>query len=158
MDVPVNFKFDVRIRARMLAKGTISDAEVTKHMDGLQDREAETTLIDLAQPALTPPGERPPVNVRPAPRPAPVAVPSALPVAAVVAERSAPMSVAPPPLPVDEGWGDEDEDDDDEDDEEDDEAEELVQVKPVVVEEASVVADESPPVPEEATKDDGEDE
>jgi hypothetical protein len=151
MDVPVNFKFDVRIRARMLAKGMISDADVTKHVDGLPDREAETTAIDLAQPALTPPGERPPVNVRPAPRPAPVAVAAV----AAVAERSAPMSVAPPPLPVDEGWGDEadDDEDDDEDDEDGDEAEELIQATPVVADEAPVVVDEAPVVPGETIED-----
>src|SRR4029078_5685561 len=73
MDVPVNFKFDVRIRARMLNKGTISDADVTKHLEALQDREPTSEVIELGQPALTPPGERPVVNIRPAPRPAPVA-------------------------------------------------------------------------------------
>jgi hypothetical protein len=106
MDLPVNFKFDVRIRARMLAKGTISDADVTKHLEGLQDREPQTEVIELAQPALTPPGERAPVSVRPAPRPAPVAVPIP------AAERSAPMSVLPPLLAVDKGWDEDDGDDD----------------------------------------------
>jgi len=32
MDLPVNFKFDVRIRARLLAKGNITDADVAKHL------------------------------------------------------------------------------------------------------------------------------
>ncbi|HVU03748.1 MAG TPA: hypothetical protein VHE30_18445 [Polyangiaceae bacterium] len=112
MEVPDRFKLDVRVRDRMLANQTVTPADVQKHLDALPDLEASAEVIDLAQPAVSPPGERPPPSARPAPRP----------VAAVA--PAAPMSVAPPPLPVDEGWGDEDDDLDDEDDDEDDDDDE----------------------------------
>jgi len=120
MDLPVNFKFDVRIRPRLLARGQLSEGDVTKYLEGLPDLQPQADAIDLAQPALTSPEERERVA---ASRPSAVVarpVPSAPP-----AERSAPVSIAPSAEPVDEGWDeDDDEDDVDNDDDEKDTDEE----------------------------------
>ena len=114
MDVPHNFKFDVRIRNRMLAKRTITEADVEKHLEALEDRQDKVQGIELVQPALTNPEDRPtPPASAPVPTLSSEPRPFAAPVAA--AERSAPRSIAPGPLPVDEGWDDEDDDDDDDD-------------------------------------------
>jgi len=113
MDVPVNFKYDVRIRARLLAKGLVTEAEVTKHLDGLADVQPHADYIELAQPALTNPEERErqaPVVARPS-----AVVPRAVVPASV--ERAAPVSIPPAPTPVDDAWDDDDDDEDDEDDE-----------------------------------------
>jgi hypothetical protein len=114
MDLPVNFKFDVRIRPRLLARGQINDADVAKHLDALPDLQPHSDSIDLAQPALTSPEER---ERAAAARPSTVVARPA-PVGAPPAERSAPVSIAPAAEPVDEGW-DEDDDEDDVDDDED---------------------------------------
>jgi hypothetical protein len=113
MDVPPNFKFDVRIRNRMLAKRTITEADVEKHLEALEDRQDKVQGIELVQPALTNPEDRP---TPPASAPVPTLSAEPRPFAAPVpaAERSAPRSIAPGPLPVDEGWDDDDDDDDDE--------------------------------------------
>ena len=114
MDLPVNFKFDVRIRPRLLARAQLSEGDVTKYLEGLPDLQPQADAIDLAQPALTSLEER----ERAASRPSAVVarpVPSAPP-----AERSAPVSIAPSAEPVDEGW-DEDDDEDDVDNDDDDE-------------------------------------
>jgi hypothetical protein len=109
MDVPVNFKFDVRIRTRHLAKGVVTEAEVSKHLEALADAQGQIDVIDLAQPALATPEERQAAAIRPS---AVVAKPSAS-----VAGSSPPLSIPPAPSPVDEAWGDDDDDDDDDDDE-----------------------------------------
>ena len=46
------FKFDVRIRERMLRKGTLSEAEVGKHLEALADVAAHGEDLVLRQPAL----------------------------------------------------------------------------------------------------------
>src|SRR5215831_6804522 len=127
MDLPVNFKFDVRVRPRLLAKGQLTDAEVDKHLEALADLQPQADVIDLPQPALTTPEER---ERAAAQRPSVVASRAAAPAMGVPAERSAPVSIAPAPAPVDQGW-DEDDDEDDVDDEDDDEDEELAEAKPV---------------------------
>src|SRR5262245_31457527 len=99
MDVPADFKFDVRIRNRLLNKGVVTEAEVEKRLEGLVDVEASSDPVTLSQPAIGTP------ESRPAPRPI-FSEPRAMP---------APRSIPPVPLPVDEGW-DEDDDDDDDDD------------------------------------------
>jgi len=119
MDLPVNFKFDQRIRARLLAKGHITEADVTKHLDGLADAQPQVDVIDLAQPALTSPEERERLAAARA---------SAVVSRPPPAERSAPVSIAPAPEPVDEGW-EEDDDEDDVDDEDEDEDEKATDAK-----------------------------
>lgn len=90
MEAPRNFKFDVRIRARLLNKKHITDSEVGKHLEALPDLDAACDTVTLSQPAVGIPPERP--------RPIPQA-------------RPAPRFVAPPaPISVDDAWDDEDDD------------------------------------------------
>jgi hypothetical protein len=139
MDLPRNFKFDVRIRSRLLAKGVIDEAEVGKYLETLEDREASSLVIELPQPALINPEDRPTPPAS-APAPSHVAHP------AFQSERSAPRSIAPGPLAVDEGW-DEDDEDDDEDDEDDLDAEEAEPAK-----DAATAPKASPPPVEAASE------
>jgi len=102
MDVPVNFKYDVRIRARLLAKGQVTEAEVTKHLESLADLEPGMESVDLPQPAIG--------TIEHKERPVPIPRP-------VVARPIAPAPVrAPialePAADIDEDWDDEDEDED----------------------------------------------
>ena len=46
------FRFDVRIRERMLRKGTLSEGEVGKHLEALSDVAAHGEDLVLRQPAL----------------------------------------------------------------------------------------------------------
>jgi len=125
MDLPANFKFDVRVRPRLLARGQLTEAEVEKHLEGLPDAQPQADMIDLPQPALTTPEER---ERAAAQRPSVVA-PRPVAAAPTSVDRSAPVSIAPAPAPVDAGW-DEDDDEDDVDDEDDDE--DVAEVNPVV--------------------------
>src|SRR5437762_7117924 len=112
MDAPENFKFDVRIRARMLAKGGLAEADVQKHLEGLKDLSGSVESVDIGQPATGTPAERlpPPPRPRVEPRLAPPPPPPP------AAERSQPRSIAPGPLAVDEGWDEEDDEEDESDD------------------------------------------
>lgn len=56
------FKFDVRVRERMLNKGALSDKELASHLESLVDRQSVCDEIRLDQPALgrlEPGGARP---------------------------------------------------------------------------------------------------
>ena len=46
------FKLDVRIRERMLRKGSLSEAEVNKHLEALPDVASQGEDLPLRQPAL----------------------------------------------------------------------------------------------------------
>lgn len=46
------FKYDVRVRDRMLRKGLIEEAEVDKRMKALNDLEGKYVELELKQPAL----------------------------------------------------------------------------------------------------------
>jgi hypothetical protein len=46
------FKFDVRVRERMLKTGALSDKELASHLESLVDRETVCDDIRLDQPAL----------------------------------------------------------------------------------------------------------
>jgi hypothetical protein len=52
MSTSEHFKYDVRIRERMLSKGLISDKEVQSHLEALKDVEAEARPVSIPQPAL----------------------------------------------------------------------------------------------------------
>ncbi len=52
MSDPEQFKYDVRVRDRMLHKGSIDEGEVKRHLDALQDLEAVCEIMTLQQPAL----------------------------------------------------------------------------------------------------------
>ena len=150
MDLPANFKFDVRVRPRLLAKGQLTDAEVEKHLEALADAQPHADVIDLPQPALTTPEER---ERAAAQRPSVVA---ARPVASAPGplERSAPVSIAPAPAPVDQGWDEDDDeddvDDDEDDDDDDDDEEDLADLKPAAAAAPSPAVQASPPAPPSA--------
>ena len=55
MSKPEEFKFDSRVRDRLLRNRALSAAEVKKHLDALPDLEGEYELLnDTPQPAVTP--------------------------------------------------------------------------------------------------------
>jgi hypothetical protein len=70
MTDPDIFKFDVRVRERMLERGRLTDAELRRHLEALPDREADSVPVDLAQPALGGTGTARPTG-SPLSRPAP---------------------------------------------------------------------------------------
>src|SRR6478735_7745361 len=77
MPIPENFKYDVRVRERMLKRGLLTESELTKHVDALADVADQVIEVELKQPALVKESERVErVVTRAAPRPvvAPVAV------------------------------------------------------------------------------------
>jgi hypothetical protein len=55
------FKFDVRVRERMLKKGLINDKELATHLESLADRATSCDDVRLDQPAL---GRHDPAGVR----------------------------------------------------------------------------------------------
>jgi len=77
MPIPENFKYDVRVRERMLKRGLLTESELTKHVEALADVTDQVIEVELKQPALVKESERVErVVTRAAPRP----VVSALPV------------------------------------------------------------------------------
>src|SRR5450755_5102333 len=119
MPIPEFFKYDIRVRERMLKRGILTDAELGKHVDALADVADQVIEVELKQPALQRESER----------------------EARVVSRSAPRPVVahvPVVRSLENELNDIDEDEDDEiDDEEDDEEE--VKVKAA----AKVVADKA---------------
>jgi hypothetical protein len=104
MPIPENFKYDVRVRERMLKRGMLTEAELTKHVDALADVSDQVIEVELKQPALVKESERVErVVSRSAPRP-------------VVAHVPAVRSLENELNDIDD---DEDDDLDDEDDEDD---------------------------------------
>ena len=55
MERPENFYFDTRIRRRTVARGLISSEQVASYLDALPDQTANSAVIDIAQPAVSPP-------------------------------------------------------------------------------------------------------
>ena len=49
-----DFRFDIRIRDRMVQAGNITKEEVEARLAALKDVEPESELVDLEQPALVP--------------------------------------------------------------------------------------------------------
>ena len=105
MPIPENFKYDMRVRERMLRRGLLTESELTKHVDGLADVSEQAVEVELKQPALVKESER---ETRVVPRA------SARPMAYVPSVRSLENELND----IDD---DEDDDLDDIDDEEDDE-------------------------------------
>lgn len=52
MREPEIFKFDVRVRERLLKSGRVTTEELTKQMESLQDVEENSIDLGLDQPAL----------------------------------------------------------------------------------------------------------
>ncbi len=106
MPIPENFKYDVRVRERMLKRGLLTENELSKHVDALADVTEQVIEVELKQPALVKESERVErVVSRSAPRPVVSHVP-------VVRSLENELNDI-----------DDDEDDDLDDDEEDDEDE-----------------------------------
>ncbi|MEI9936743.1 MAG: hypothetical protein WDO69_05920 [Pseudomonadota bacterium] len=77
MPIPENFKYDVRVRERMLKRGMLTESELTKHVDALADVADQVVEVELKQPALVKESERVErVVSRSAPRPVVAHVPS----------------------------------------------------------------------------------
>jgi len=51
MTIEENFRFDTRIQQRMLRKGEVTQQELDQRLSALPDREPDSTVLDLAQPA-----------------------------------------------------------------------------------------------------------
>ena len=49
-----DFRFDIRIRDRMVQAGNITKEEVEARLAALKDVEPESELVDIEQPALVP--------------------------------------------------------------------------------------------------------
>jgi len=70
MPIPENFKYDVRVRERMLKRGLLTEAELAKHIDAATDVTDLVVEVELKQPALIKESERVErVVPRTAPRP-----------------------------------------------------------------------------------------
>lgn len=55
MSNPDDFKFDSRVRERLLRHRTLSLADVQRHLESLPDLEGEYEVTETPQPAVTPP-------------------------------------------------------------------------------------------------------
>ena len=76
MPIPENFKYDVRVRERMLKRGLLTDSELAKHIDAATDVADLLVEVELKQPALIKESERVErVVSRSAPRPVVASVP-----------------------------------------------------------------------------------
>jgi hypothetical protein len=53
MSTNENFKYDVRVRDRLVSKGLLTPEAVKAYLDGLKDMESEARPIGVAQPALS---------------------------------------------------------------------------------------------------------
>jgi hypothetical protein len=110
MPIPENFKYDVRVRERMLKRGLLTESELSKHVDALTDVTDQVVEVELKQPALVKESERVErVVSRSAPRPV--------------------VSHVPVVRSLENELNDIDEDDDDDLDDEDDEDEDDIKVK-----------------------------
>jgi len=54
MSKPEDFKFDSRVRDRLLRQRTLSSADLQKHLEQLPDLEGEYDVAETPQPAVTP--------------------------------------------------------------------------------------------------------
>jgi hypothetical protein len=52
MSTSDSFKYDVRIRERMLAKGMLTETDLKSHIEALKDLEAESRSVSIPQPAF----------------------------------------------------------------------------------------------------------
>ncbi|MEP7050954.1 MAG: hypothetical protein ABJB12_11390 [Pseudomonadota bacterium] len=133
MPIPEFFKYDIRVRERMLKRGELTTAELGKHVDALADVADQVVEVELKQPALVKESERVErVLSRSAPRPV---------IAHVPVVRS-----------LENELNDIEEDDDDDLDDEDDEDEDDVKVKAAAKAAADKAKAEPAPVVEEAKK------
>ena len=57
MTDPELFKFDMRVRERMLKRGQINETDVQRHLSSLEDLETKCSRVEQPQPALGSPSE-----------------------------------------------------------------------------------------------------
>lgn len=127
MPIPENFKYDVRVRERMLKRGMLTEGELTKHVEALADVADQVVEVELKQPALVKESERVErVVSRSAPRPL---------IAHVPVVRS-----------LENELNDIDEDEDDEDDEDEDEEDLKAKAAAKVAAAEKAKAEVAPPV------------
>src|SRR5450432_302857 len=140
MPIPEFFKYDIRVRERMLKRGILTDAELGKHVDALADVADQVIEVELKQPALQKESER----------------------EARIVSRSAPRPVVahvPVVRSLENELNDIDEDEDDEiDDEEDDEEEVKVKAAAKVVADKAAADKVEPAAEPEAKKAEPDDE
>lgn len=86
------FKFDVRVRERMLRRAAITDAELARHLEALRDLESQCDEMPLKQPALARPSHGDAFAARQSAAPA--------------APRSVPAPQPPVTGDLDDEWGD----------------------------------------------------
>lgn len=112
MSEPELFKYDVRVRERMLHRGGVSEAQIKQRLDALPDLDAECEVMVLQQPALGHPesaaaqpeaAAAEPAFAPPAPPP-PVAAPQAV-VPPPAIEAPEPTVEGQAGNVDDEGWG-----------------------------------------------------
>jgi hypothetical protein len=58
MPIPENFKYDVRVRERMLKRGLLTEGELAKHIEAAADVTELLVEVELKQPALMKESER----------------------------------------------------------------------------------------------------
>ena len=58
MPIPENFKYDVRVRERMLKRGLLTESELNQHVEALADVTDQVVEVELKQPALVKESER----------------------------------------------------------------------------------------------------
>jgi hypothetical protein len=77
MPIPEDFKYDMRVRERMLKRGELTESELAKHVDALTDVADLLVEVELKQPALQRESEREArIVARSAPRPVVAHVPA----------------------------------------------------------------------------------
>jgi len=127
MPIPENFKYDMRVRERMLRRGLLTESELTKHVDGLTDVSEQAIEVELKQPALVKESER---ETRVVPR-----------------ASSRPMAYVPSVRSLENELNDIDDDDDDDLDDLDDEEEDDLDAKAKPKAEAAAPAAKAEPAP-----------
>jgi len=64
MAIPADFKYDVRVRERLMGDGLLSESEVQKHLEALPDLDSQVVELTVKQPALQNESDRDIVIVR----------------------------------------------------------------------------------------------
>jgi hypothetical protein len=65
MSDPADFKYDVRVRERMLKRGLLAESDLQKHLEALADAEQKSENVQLNQPALGAASDRHGSDARP---------------------------------------------------------------------------------------------
>jgi outer membrane biosynthesis protein TonB len=92
------FKFDVRVRGRMLRSGQLTEEQCNRHLAQLKDAADSVETVELQQPALIRVQHEPPPPPPPVAEPEPeaaAAAPEPEPEAAAAAPEPEPEAVAP---------------------------------------------------------------